>query len=78
MSRRIEKETQRLHADPEPGITVNVDPNNKRYFKAVIDGPAGTCYEGGMYTYSWRVELSLCQYQTFCYSRNARRRKTWL
>lgn len=38
-----------------PGISANPDPNNCRYFHIMLTGPAGTCYEGGLY----RLELFL-------------------
>ena len=30
-------------------MTISVDPSNTRFFRAKIDGPAGTPYEGGVF-----------------------------
>lgn len=41
MPRRIIKETQRLMAEPVPGISAIPDENNARYFHVVVAGPEG-------------------------------------
>jgi len=55
LPRRIIKETQRLLAEPVPGIKAAPDDTNARYFHVVVDGPAGSPYEGG----SFNLELFL-------------------
>ena len=52
---RIQKETQRLLAEPCEGISATPYEDNMRYFNVVIAGPLGTPYEGGMF----RLELFL-------------------
>mmetsp|Transcript_89721 Transcript_89721/g.178382 ORF Transcript_89721/g.178382 Transcript_89721/m.178382 type:complete len:152 (-) Transcript_89721:163-618(-) len=47
--KRIEKETQKLHSEPPPGIEAVPDKDNHRYFHIMMAGPAGTPYEGGVY-----------------------------
>ena len=54
-STRIQKETQRLLAEPCEGISATPYEDNFRYFNVVIAGPMGTPYEGGMF----RLELFL-------------------
>ncbi|KAK5896148.1 hypothetical protein CgunFtcFv8_009779 [Champsocephalus gunnari] len=39
LPRRIIKETQRLMAEPVPGITATPDEGNARYFHVIIAGP---------------------------------------
>ena len=39
LPRRIIKETQRLLAEPVPGIKAEPDESNARYFHVVIAGP---------------------------------------
>ncbi|KAI7693194.1 Ubiquitin-conjugating enzyme E2 N [Sarcoptes scabiei] len=41
LPRRIIKETQRLMAEPVPGISAVPDENNARYFHVVVAGPEG-------------------------------------
>lgn len=41
LPRRIIKETQRLMAEPVPGISAMPDENNARYFHVVVAGPEG-------------------------------------
>merc|ERR1712226_1043429 len=45
--RRIVKETQRLLSEPAPGISATPYSDNLRYFSVIIQGPAGSPYEGG-------------------------------
>lgn len=40
----IWKETQRLKAEPVPGIDATPDESNARYFHVVVDGPKDVCY----------------------------------
>lgn len=49
LSRRIQKETERLNADPVAGISASPDPQNARYFHIQIAGPVTTPYEGGLF-----------------------------
>ena len=49
LSRRIQKETERLHMEPVAGISASPDPNNPRYFHIQIAGPITTPYEGGLF-----------------------------
>eukprot|EP01100_Stratorugosa_tubuloviscum_P004714 TRINITY_DN2191_c0_g7_i1.p1 TRINITY_DN2191_c0_g7~~TRINITY_DN2191_c0_g7_i1.p1 ORF type:complete len:152 (+),score=67.40 TRINITY_DN2191_c0_g7_i1:87-542(+) len=55
LSKRIVKETQRLHAEPVPGISATPHENNMRYFDVIIAGPSSSPYEGGIF----RLELFL-------------------
>lgn len=48
LPRRILKETQKLQADPVPGIEAQADEKNARYFHILVDGPAESPYENGM------------------------------
>jgi len=57
LSRRILKETQQLVKDPPPGICAAPDAENGRYFQVVIQGPASSPYEKGIF----RLELFLPQ-----------------
>ncbi|XP_067934223.1 ubiquitin-conjugating enzyme E2 N [Watersipora subatra] len=49
LPRRIVKETQRLMAEPVPGIQAVPDEANARYFKVVVAGPKDSPYEGGIF-----------------------------
>ena len=42
-------ETQRLLAEPVPGISAMPDEQNARYFHVVVAGPAESPYEGGLF-----------------------------
>ncbi|MCP9265575.1 Ubiquitin-conjugating enzyme E2 N [Dirofilaria immitis] len=55
LPRRITKETQRLMADPVPGISAVPDDNNARYFHVIIAGPEGSPFAGGVF----KLELFL-------------------
>ena len=55
LSRRIMKETERLTADPVPGISAIPMADNLRYFDVKLEGPADTPYHGGVF----RLELFL-------------------
>jgi len=55
LPRRIIKETQRLMAEPVPGITATPDDNNARYFHVGVAGPSESPYEGGLF----KLELFL-------------------
>uniref|UniRef100_A0A3P9CRY3 Ubiquitin conjugating enzyme E2 N like (gene/pseudogene) n=1 Tax=Maylandia zebra TaxID=106582 RepID=A0A3P9CRY3_9CICH len=55
LPRRIIKETQRLLAEPVPGIKAEPDEANARYFHVVIAGPQDSPFEGG----TFRLELFL-------------------
>ncbi|CAD7693839.1 unnamed protein product [Nyctereutes procyonoides] len=47
---RIIKETQRLLAEPVPGIKTEPDESDARYFHVVIAGPQDSLFEGGTFT----------------------------
>lgn len=49
------QETQRLMAEPVPGITATPDERNARYFHVVIAGPQDSPFEGG----TFKLELFL-------------------
>mmetsp|Transcript_34321 Transcript_34321/g.50462 ORF Transcript_34321/g.50462 Transcript_34321/m.50462 type:complete len:154 (+) Transcript_34321:84-545(+) len=53
LSRRIVKETQKLSADPPPGISVEARPENLRHFNVMLSGPIDTPFQGGVF----RLEL---------------------
>merc|ERR1711966_534112 len=53
--KRIEKETQKLSAEPPPGVQAEPDKENYRYFHILMAGPEGTPYQGGTY----KLELFL-------------------
>ena len=55
LPRRIIKETQRLMAEPVPGISAAPDDANARYFHVVVAGPDGSPFQGGMF----KLELFL-------------------
>ncbi|XP_004349041.2 ubiquitin-conjugating enzyme E2N [Capsaspora owczarzaki ATCC 30864] len=55
LPKRIIKETQRLVAEPVPGISAEPDEQNARYFGIKIDGPHESPFEGGVF----RLELFL-------------------
>jgi len=55
LPRRIVKETQRLMAEPVPGISAIPDENNARYFHVVVAGPEGSPFERGVF----KLELFL-------------------
>ncbi|XP_025727752.1 ubiquitin-conjugating enzyme E2 N-like [Callorhinus ursinus] len=52
---RIIKETQRLLAEPVPGIKAEPDESNARYFHVVNAGPQDSPFEGG----TFKLELFL-------------------
>ncbi|GAB1222074.1 hypothetical protein ENUP19_0306G0014 [Entamoeba nuttalli] len=47
--RRIAQETKNILTNPPSGIKVTIDENNLDYWKAIIDGPPDTPYEGGKF-----------------------------
>merc|ERR1712032_1385195 len=49
LPRRIIKETQRLKAEPVPGITAEPFEENVRHFNITIEGPKDSAYEGGKF-----------------------------
>ncbi|OMJ92048.1 hypothetical protein SteCoe_5250 [Stentor coeruleus] len=49
ITRRIEKETERLLKTPPEGTNVTVDTDNLRLLYVKIKGPKGSPYEGGIY-----------------------------
>ncbi|CAK9290970.1 unnamed protein product [Gordionus sp. m RMFG-2023] len=55
LPKRIIKETQRLLAEPVPGITAIPDDENARYFKVIIAGPEDSPFERG----TFKLELFL-------------------
>ncbi|ELT96147.1 hypothetical protein CAPTEDRAFT_21625 [Capitella teleta] len=55
LPRRIIKETQRLKAEPVPGIEATPDESNARYFHVIVNGPKDSPYEGG----TFKLELFL-------------------
>ncbi|KAF3765140.1 hypothetical protein M406DRAFT_356839 [Cryphonectria parasitica EP155] len=55
LPKRILKETERLMAEPVPGISAVPHPENLRYFDVTIDGPDSSPYEGG----NFKLELFL-------------------
>ncbi|KUL91893.1 hypothetical protein ZTR_01269 [Talaromyces verruculosus] len=55
LPKRIIKETERLMAEPVPGINAVPHEDNLRYFDVTIHGPAQSPYEGGIF----RLELFL-------------------
>ena len=52
----FQQETQRLIAEPVPGISAVPDENNARYFHVVVAGPAEV-------TYIYRIFLSYLHFQ---------------
>lgn len=55
---RIIKETQRLLAEPVPGVKAKPDESNARYFHVVIASPQDSPFEGGVF----KLELFLPEY----------------
>lgn len=47
LPKRIMKETERLHNEPVPGISATPRDDNARHFDVMVEGPGGSCYEGG-------------------------------
>lgn len=52
---RIQKETQRLIAEPVEGVNATPYEDNMRYFNVLIAGPMDSPYEGGVF----KLELFL-------------------
>lgn len=48
-SKRVIKETSRILQNPIKGITIIPRPENPRHFDIAVDGPSGTCFEGGVF-----------------------------
>jgi ubiquitin-conjugating enzyme E2 N len=48
-ARRIAREIQTLAKNPTPGISATPHADNTRYFDALILGPVGSPYEGGVF-----------------------------
>merc|ERR1712188_104231 len=57
LPKRIIKETQRMLAEPAPGISASPSEENARYFNVMIIGPTTSPYEGGVY----KLELFLSE-----------------
>ncbi|GBE84490.1 Ubiquitin-conjugating enzyme E2 13 [Sparassis crispa] len=55
LPKRIIKETERLVADPAPGISAAPHEDNLRYFDVTIQGPDGSPFQNGVF----RLELFL-------------------
>lgn len=55
LPRRIIKETERMVANPIPGISATPHRDNLRYFDVLIEGPKDSAYEGGLF----KLELFL-------------------
>jgi ubiquitin-conjugating enzyme E2 N len=55
LPKRIIKETERLMAEPVPGISAVPHEDNLRYFDVSIHGPSQSPYEGGIF----KLELFL-------------------
>lgn len=55
LPKRIIKETERLSAEPVPGISASPHEDNLRYFDVSIHGPNQSPYEGGIF----KLELFL-------------------
>ncbi|CAK4034987.1 Ubiquitin-conjugating enzyme E2 35 [Lecanosticta acicola] len=49
LPKRIIKETERLQNEPVPGISAQPHDDNARYFDVIVEGPGGSCYEGGVF-----------------------------
>ena len=49
LPKRIQKEIKRLSRDAPPGISIQIHPENYRYFLCVMEGPIDTPYEGGIF-----------------------------
>jgi hypothetical protein len=45
----VPQETERLIADPAPGISAIPHEDNLRYFDVAIEGPSGSPFEGAFY-----------------------------
>jgi ubiquitin-protein ligase len=59
LPRRIIKETQRLMAEPVPGISAIPDENNARYFHVVVAGPEGVRLHLSMHLLLLKIILIL-------------------
>ncbi|KAI8854429.1 putative ubiquitin-conjugating enzyme E2 [Chytridium lagenaria] len=55
VAKRIIKETERLLAEPAPGISAKPHEDNLRYFDVIIAGPGQSPFEGGVF----KLELFL-------------------
>lgn len=55
VSKRIEKETQKLRSELPKGVLCEATPENYRYFMISMEGPPQTPYEDGIY----KLELFL-------------------
>jgi ubiquitin-conjugating enzyme E2 N len=49
-SPRVVKESKNIITDPVPGIKFAPDQTNFRHFFIEVEGPAGTCYQGGIFS----------------------------
>ncbi|GAN06842.1 ubiquitin-conjugating enzyme [Mucor ambiguus] len=49
LPKRIIKETERLLADPAPGISATPHDDNLRYFDVIVAGPTQSPFEGGIF-----------------------------
>ena len=49
-SPRIVKESKNITTDPVPGIKFTPDQTNFRHFFISVEGPEGTCYQGGHFS----------------------------
>ncbi|MCO5565441.1 hypothetical protein L7F22_019114 [Adiantum nelumboides] len=59
LPKRIIKETERLVADPAPGIIATPHEDNLRYFDVVISGPSQSPFEGKTKSGAFKLELFL-------------------
>ncbi|KAJ3489430.1 hypothetical protein NLI96_g2142 [Meripilus lineatus] len=50
LPKRIIKETERLVADPAPGISAAPHEDNLRYFDVTIQGPDGSPFQNGVFS----------------------------
>jgi len=57
LPRRILKETERLMADPPPGISGAPASDNLRYFSVNINGPESSPYEGDLSSISSCIDI---------------------
>ncbi|KAM7147433.1 ubiquitin-conjugating enzyme E2 N-like [Molossus nigricans] len=70
LPRRTIKETQRLLAEPVPGIKAKPDESNARYFHVVIADPQDSPFVGGTFKFLYLMAAPKVRFMTKIYHPN--------